>query len=56
MTDLRVLWALLAPVLTPFLIAALLMVAVTVVWLRHLHGGMIRGVSVTPVRKSRCRS
>ena len=30
--------------------------AVIVVWLRHLHGGLIRGVSAKPARKTRRRS
>ena len=46
MTDLRALWLLLVeltPVLTPFLIAALLVLpatAVMVMWMRHPHGGL----------------
>jgi len=30
--------------------------AVLVVWLRHMHGGLIRGIDVKPARKVRRRS
>ena len=60
MTDLRVLWTMLvlalagallvvlAPVLTPFLIAA--------VWLHHLHGGLLQRVAAKPACTIRRRT